>query len=148
MGFFCPVPGPINPSPSHCAAPCFEAKDCTKNGYTCKVWDRRRGCGVFGARPIGEACDTFTQCEGIGMCLPWINGYCAISDCDSVFALNSGPCPTGAVCVPISDDRFNPPKHFVCLKECQDDQACRVTDGYHCRDVKDDAGASKKVCLL
>jgi len=80
------------------------------------------------------------------MCLPWIGGYCSISDCSSSGGF-SGKCPTGSVCVPVADKRFTSlGKHWICLQSCTSDSGCRTGHKYKCVSVKDDRSKSVKVC--
>ncbi len=142
---FCPLSG--LESASHCVEECNVDQDCLIPGTTCKVFERERGCGTAGEGEVGDACEDFTHCGANAMCLPWSGGYCTLSDCDSLFAQFSGPCPAGSLCVGIPDDRMSPPYHWICLKECGSDNDCRGSAGYSCQDILTDAGTNGKSCL-
>lgn len=142
---FCPGPGPNLTAGSHCAATCSKDADCP-SWARCKVFDTKWGCGEAGSGGVGSACKDFTDCAGMAMCLSWKGGYCSISDCDTAGNF-SGACPTGSRCIPVGDGRFKTlQKHWLCLKQCNNDSNCRSAEGYRCTTVKDDLGGLQKVC--
>jgi hypothetical protein len=132
----------------HCVETgCTSDADCKQPGYRCKIIDTEYACGFAGSKTVGDACSDFTACAGKLMCLQWKTGYCSLSDCDSYGGF-SGPCPTGSVCVPMTDGRFSVGKHWLCLKSCTSSAGCRTSDGYTCKSVTDDTGDVVKACLV
>jgi hypothetical protein len=132
----------------HCVETgCLADADCKQPGYRCKVVDTEAACGLAGNGIVGDPCGDFTACSDKLMCLQWKSGYCSLSDCDSYGGF-SGPCPAGSVCVPLEDTRFSIGEHWLCLKSCSSNAGCRTTQGYACKSVTDDTGATVKACLV
>ena len=76
---------------------------------------------------VGSACDDDADCEGPGAsCIPeqdgeFRGGYCVNFGCS-----DRQPCPNGAECFRLQDDRT------VCLANCRDSGDCR--QGYACQE--------------
>ena len=75
---------------------------------------------VVGSGAVGEACFKDDQCDGDGLCLDWLDGYCTFLNCPIVFE-----CPDGTGCVDLGGGTT------ICLDLCADQDGCR--EGYGCK---------------
>ncbi len=120
-----------------CVRGCTSNEDCREPDYVCANFDSDQvsEC-VPGGRSttaqVGDACQSIGECSGgeRARCLgpedTFEDGYC-VQTCD-----RNTPCPTGSHCG-YRDNLGS----GVCLKDCQDDQACRA-DGYQCFNADND----------
>ena len=109
-----------------CVQACETDAAC-RPGYACNASLGAPACLPSqggGSTPVGGACATNADCEGIpAYCIDqWPGGYCIYGDCAA--------CPEGAACV--RDRDFS-----ACMATCQSNTDCR--DGYICINY---AGAS------
>ncbi len=71
---------------------------------------------------VGSACSTNNDCGPGGVCITELpGGYCAISGCS-----DASPCPAGSSCWGFGD------AGDFCIKDCESESECRVSEGYTC----------------
>ena len=120
-------------------------------------------CAGVGCAPaVGDRCAVATDCSATGsrQCdTSQPDGYCTVFDC----APNK--CPDHAACAEVRasvlgcayDDRQSPSREGrnYCLKTCNSDSDCRVSEGYACVDVSNstttvvlDNNPASHVCMV
>ena len=127
----CPTPGPG--TASECGASCTVSSDC-RTGEACKWLPEGRFCARRGTRGSGDACTSFTDCDGLRGCLDWPGGTCARARCTA-----NSDCDPDTFCIPVDGQS-------VCARSCWGSSSvCR--SGYRCGAENDRGGSVQLVCV-